>query len=146
MSESHKEITTEELMETIRRNIQQKIKRGEYSPQPPRFPEVLPYSMLLARKSSNKETYETLMRLAELPLEGSAIHSHRKFIGWIIVMVKKFFRFWTRKYTDPLFAQQTNFNYQLVEVLLSLTQRLEQLEQKLKSIEEKLSKNDKDLE
>jgi len=146
MTESRKEIKTEQVMETIRRSIQEKIKRGEYSPQPPRFSEILPYSMLLARKSRDKEVYETLMRLAELPLDGTAIHSHRKYIGWVIVAVKKFFRYWTRKYTDPLFARQTNFNYQLVDVLMSITERLGRLEQRLKSIEEKLNKNNQDVE
>lgn len=136
-------ITTENLMREIHDRIEAKIREGAYPPAPPRFAEVLPYSMIRTDPKSAKETFEILYRQAELPLEGVPIHSHRKLWGWLIVAFKKVFRFWTRKYTDALFSQQTNFNSQLVEVLWRQLEENEQLRNRLRLLEDKMQEQEK---
>jgi len=77
-----------------------------------------------------------LVRMSgRLNLEGDPIKSHRPMLGRAIVAFKKFTRYWTRKYTDPLFTRQTHYNAEvlsLVEELLreqrTLKDRVEMLE------------------
>lgn len=133
-------------MREIRGRIKAKIEGGGYELPPPNFHEVLPYSMIRADKKSIREIYEILYRQAELPLEGSSIHSHRKLWGWLIIATKKIFRFWTRKYTDTLFSQQTNFNYQIIDAIWRLLEEIEQLENRLKLLEDKIIGQEKKVE
>ncbi len=139
--EEEKEISTEDLMKKIRNEVKDKIESGEYSSVPPKFPEVLPYSMVRNVKNDVTKALNALDNMAELPLEGAPIHSHRKFLGTFIVSIKKISRYWTRKYTDALFAQQSNFNSHVTQTLISMKERIEHLEQRQKELEKKLEDN-----
>lgn len=140
MNEKKSKIRTEDLIATIKENIKAKQASGEYKSQPPVFPEVLPFSIMHLNNEHPGERYGNLYRQAELPLEGNPIQSHRKFLGWIIVALKKYSRFWTRKYTDGLFAQQTNYNYKVADILADLERRIEHLEERLEAFEKKDSR------
>ncbi len=143
MERDEKKVTSEELMKEVRQRVEQKIEDGTYSKRPPQFPETLPYSMLRKQKTESDEAYNMLHTHAEIPLEGAPIHSHRKVAGWLIVGIKKFFRYWTRKYTDWLFARQINFNYQVADMLTGLKDRIARLEEKIDELEKHALNDDK---
>ena len=141
MADEQDKLTTDSLMKGIRNEIQAGIERGDYSSNPPRFPEVLPHSMIRAQKYDAGEEFKNLEDLADLPVEGLPIHSHRKFLGWLIIGVKKFFRYWTRKYSDAVFARQTNFNLRVTDILFSMKERIEYLERRQEELEKKIQDN-----
>ncbi len=85
-----------------------------------------------------------LHSLSSLDLEGDPIVSHRKVWGPVIKFFKKTTRFWTRKYTDPIFFKQNNLNVNIVDCLMDLSIRLNQIEKEINILKHTVMKNEKE--
>ncbi|MBM3335468.1 hypothetical protein FJY63_12480 [Candidatus Sumerlaeota bacterium] len=68
-----------------------------------------------------------LQRLARLDLQGEPVVSCRPVVGCLINLAKRITRWRVRKYTDGLFARQSNFNSELVSVLSEMNRQIEHL-------------------
>jgi predicted RND superfamily exporter protein len=79
--------------------------------------------------------------------DAATIHSHRKFIGKPVVLLKRFVMKLMGFYTNTVMEKQRRFNEQLVAFHLASFIRFRQNEAKIKSIEEKLKvlEEDRDL-
>jgi len=65
----------------------------------------------------------------------AGITSHRRFIGPVIVLLKKMFLTIMRPYTNSLFVRQNRFNEQLVAFHLASFIRFRRLEERVKRLE-----------
>ena len=69
----------------------------------------------------------SLQHLARTDLQGEPIVSRRPIVGFLIKLAKRISRWCIRKYTDGLFARQSNLNAELVSVLSEMNRQIEQL-------------------
>lgn len=119
------EIDIEQLMSEIRRNVAEKRKAGIYTDEglPPWTgflrPGDVPFSL--------DDQIRLLEAMARPPLDGDPISSHRPVYGSLIVAAKRFFRYWTRKYTDGMFLRQQQFNGEAVATIRTLRKQVDEL-------------------
>jgi hypothetical protein len=114
------EIDVARIMEEIRQRVVQKQQAGIY-------PSTL-------KGISSSAPGATLSSLAGLRIEGEPITSHRPMLGRYIRLFKKFSRFWVRRYTDPVFLQQSYFNSEAAREIEKLQAEVANLKEQLERL------------
>ncbi len=130
---SAKVTDVKEIIKDIKNRIEEKKKAGIYINEP----ELEQNNKVFNHNFSSlciDEKIEILNFLSSIDLEGEKITSHRPVLGLFIKSVKKFFRFWTRKYTDTIFSKQSQFNSETVELLTKISNDLEMLKKEMENI------------
>lgn len=117
------------IMDDIRSAVEQKRAAGFYRDVP--LPFDLRYFRVGPSGSEVHITLDVLRAASKLNIDGEPIRSHRRVTGFFVKAVKKLTRYWTRKYTDPLFLQQSYFNAQVLTALAALQQEVEVLKRRL---------------
>ncbi len=117
-------LDVEQIMAEIRIAVEEKRRAGIYDAELPQLSSFLrPGSSALGLD----DQINLLAASAQLDLDGDPISSHRPVSGPFIVAFKKFFRLWTRKYTDGLFLRQSHFNTEAVATIRDLRREVENL-------------------
>lgn len=126
-------IDVAQLMERVRRNVEEKRKAGIYKDDG--WAGSLRYGSGIAAPGDQLALLRTSARV---DLEGEAIQSHRPVAGALIVALKRFSRYWVRKYTDPLFLRQGTFNSEAVNAVTALQREVEELKSELDRLKARL--------
>ena len=112
------------IMMEIRGRVAEKRKAGIY-PEWPASLERLDLGLLSA--ADREQKWALLDAAAAIDLQGEPIKSHRPISGFFIKALKRFTRFWIRKYTDPIFLRQSMFNAELLKEVRELRHELDDL-------------------
>ncbi len=105
------EITSNEILEKIRNNIQNREKSGAYLDSIPNL--VIENSEKSLCSAANRVTNKDLEYLNsnyEIQNKNYAISSHRPVIGSFLVKARNLVNGEVKRYVDPIFAQQTELN------------------------------------
>ncbi len=119
-------VDVEALMERVRRAVEEKRRAGVYREDD--WPSDLHYG---APAQPGRDGLGLLRAAARVDLDGEAIRSHRPFSGAVVMAIKRFTRYWVRKYTDPLFLRQAAFNAESVNALAALKSEVEELREEV---------------
>jgi hypothetical protein len=84
-----------------------------------------------AGREKIKRILEEMRELAKVEMNYK-IKSHRRIIGWIIVLFKKMMRFAAKLPLAPIYQKQEKFNTSTVETLQYIIQQLENIEKEIK--------------
>mgnify|MGYP000856281241 FL=1 len=137
IEESTEKIDVAAVMNEVRRRVAQKRTEGIYPPEEKSVPEV----QLAVENSPAYEDVmwriETMRSIARLNLDGEPILSHRPILGYFLIRWKKFMRFWTRRYTDSLFLQQSRYNTESSATIASLLEEINQLRAEVNALKNK---------
>ncbi len=77
--------------------------------------------------------------------DAAAFTSHRRFLGRLVLRLKRQYIHMTRFYIDPILEQQENYNRQALDLMLASLSRLSRLNLQLKDVEARLSRCEEDL-
>ncbi|MBX7246457.1 MAG: hypothetical protein K1X53_13250 [Candidatus Sumerlaeaceae bacterium] len=127
------------IMAQIRRQVAEKKRTGIYpdDPGPVRSRPALPD---FGAQQPFEVHYEAMRSAAHIDLAGEPISSHRPVTGNFIVAVKRFTRFWIRRYTDSLFMRQSYFNAEAANTIAALRREIEDLRAELDAVKAKRDK------
>lgn len=117
-------LDVEQIMAEIRQAVEEKRRAGIYDTE---LPQLAGFLRPGSSELGLDDQINLLAACAQMDLEGEPISSHRPVTGAIIVGFKRFFRFWTRKYTDGLFLRQSHFNTEAVSTIRDLRREVENL-------------------
>lgn len=123
------DINVKEIIKTIQDRIEEKKRAGIYKDDPILTQKFNPLNSDFFT-ASIKGRLELLKILAAVNLDGEPITSHRPLSGFFIKSVKKFFRYWIRKYTDSVFAKQNQFNNEVITLLDQISDELDEIKKK----------------
>ncbi len=77
--------------------------------------------------------------------DAAAFTSHRRFLGRLVLRIKRKYIQMTRFYMDPILEQQENYNRQALDLQLASLSRLSRINLQLKDVEARLSRCEEDL-
>ena len=132
------DIDVQQVMKRIRESIESKRAAGILREEP-WLSRRLDLANLPGSARRNADKLALLQLAGRIELEGEPIKSHRPVDGPLINFVKRIARFWTRKYTDPIFIRQGHFNSEILEILNDLVRENQELERRLEALEGQLA-------
>lgn len=132
------DIDVQQVMRRIRESIESKRAAGILREEP-WLSRRLDLANLPGSARRNADKLALLQLAGRIELEGEPIKSHRPIVGPLINFVKRVTRFWTRKYTDPIFIRQGHFNSEILEILNDLVRENQELERRLDALEQQLA-------
>ena len=115
-------VNVEELMARVRSAVEEKRRAGIY-----RDDDWPCDSQFHPGPSAGDDQLALLRSAARVDLEGEPIQSHRPLAGLVVMTLKRFSRYWVRKYTDSLFLRQSTFNAETVSALANLRREVDEL-------------------
>lgn len=139
-SQAESPVDVDQIMDRVRRTVEEKRRAGIYRDDD--WTEAFHYG---AAAPSGSDGFGLLRASARVELEGEPIRSHRPVAGALVMALKRFSRYWVRKYTDPLFLRQGTFNTETVNAVAALRREVEELREevaRLKSQHERADSRD----
>jgi hypothetical protein len=125
-------VDIEGIMHQIRRNVEEKRAANVYRD------DLWQGQPSLARADdpdcSMDEHLASLRAAGRVQIEGEPITSHRPILGIFIIKYKKFWRYWTRKYTDTLFLRQSLYNSEVAATLTAMNREIRELREEVRSL------------
>lgn len=115
-------VNVEELMARVRSAVEEKRRAGIY-----RDDDWPGGNQFYPGPTSGDDHLALLRSAARVDLEGEPIQSHRPLAGLAVMALKRFSRYWVRKYTDSLFLRQSTFNAETVSALAALRREVDEL-------------------
>ena len=125
-------IDTEQLMREVRAKVAEKRRANIYGDEAfePWAAFVQPGDPGLAME--HRLAY--LEGCGKIDLTGEAIKSHRPILGRFLIAIKKFTRYWVRKYTDALFMRQAHFNSEAAGALKAMNEEVQFLRREVEEL------------
>ncbi len=126
-------VNVEDLMARVRKAVEEKKRMGIYRDD--EWCVELPHGTV---PQAGTDSLTLLRSSAHVDLDGEPIQSHRALTGTVVMAVKRFTRYWVRKYTDPLFLRQSAFNAESVNTLASLRREVDELRSEVNRLKNQL--------
>lgn len=132
------EIDVREIMARIEQRVEEKRRRGLYRDEP-WLHQTIDFASLGTGERNLSDQLAMLKMASRIDLEGEPISSHRPITGQFIVWIKKWSRFWVRRYTDSIFYKQNHFNAEIVNLLTELAGQINELREEVQRLESRAS-------
>ena len=127
------EINVEEIMRKIRENIARRKMQGAY-----REVDNHTVEQSYLQKISNDLAF--INNNWNIENESYAIFSHRKILGPFLVKGRKLVHGEVRRYVDPIFWKQREFNASVVRILNETTKKVDEFENRIDSLKKALER------